>query len=146
MRARVGMGRWALGLLAGLVGELAAGAATPTPRLDTVEGLAHMSGTADAALFVDTPAGRHTVANVVRCALPAGRSLTRKDAHGRVHHFEGERGFAPQWDTPACDESCEQWVAACLVAHFSAEGRSTRSPRPRKPPKPAAPAQIASTR
>jgi hypothetical protein len=69
-----------------------------------------------------TAGGRNTVAYLVRCALPAGASITKKDQNGTSYTFPGEIGLAPGWANDRCDQSCRQWVSACMLAHVNTAG------------------------
>jgi hypothetical protein len=51
------------------------------------------------------------------CALDAGTSLLV----GGVT-YPGLYGFAPEWVDQPCDESCQRWVTACLLAHTNVAG------------------------
>jgi len=50
------------------------------------------------------------------CALDAGTELVVADGGGE-RRFAGLYGLAPGWVDGACDESCQRWVSACLLAH-----------------------------
>jgi hypothetical protein len=56
---------------------------------------------------------------IVSCALPAGESVT-VDIQGSPVTFDGELGLASQWGKPHghCNESCQEWVSACLLARL----------------------------
>jgi hypothetical protein len=69
-----------------------------------------------------TAAGRNTVSYLVRCALPAGRSITKKDQNGASYTFSGAIGMAPEWETGACGADCQQQMSACLMAHVNTSG------------------------
>lgn len=53
------------------------------------------------------------------CALESGTSLRAGDAT-----YAGLYGFAPEWVDQPCDESCQRWVTACLLAHTNITGSS----------------------
>jgi hypothetical protein len=59
---------------------------------------------------------------LVRCALPAGESITKTDQRGYRHTFYGSLGVAPEWRTDACGQECKEAVSACLGAHLNATG------------------------
>jgi hypothetical protein len=59
---------------------------------------------------------------LVRCALPAGRSITKKDQNGVSYTYSGLLGFAPEWETGACGQICQDYVSACLMAHINTAG------------------------
>lgn len=86
--------------------------------LNSFNGLSSING-----LMTNDP-GRQTIKYLVRCALPAGDSLSKADQTGKVHVFPGQIGLAPQWKTGACDTACQEAVSACVMAHVNATGRS----------------------
>jgi hypothetical protein len=69
-----------------------------------------------------TDAGRLTVSYLVRCALPANRSIVKKDNKGVSHTYRGQLGFAPEWETGACGIACQEYVSACMMAHVNTTG------------------------
>jgi hypothetical protein len=69
-----------------------------------------------------TDAGRMTVSYLIRCALPAGRSITKKDQKGVSYTYAGQLGFAPEWETGSCGTACQENVTACLMAHVNTTG------------------------
>jgi hypothetical protein len=68
--------------------------------------------------------GRKTVSYLVKCALPAGRRIIKKDQYGASHTFYGGVGVAPAWETGACTDSCQRWISACMLAHINTTGTS----------------------
>jgi hypothetical protein len=90
----------------------------------TLDGLGSAAGLADGNGLLTTEAGRTTFAYLVRCALPATRSITRVDQDGTPHTFAGRVGIAPEWESGACDASCQERVSACMMAHVNTTGRS----------------------
>jgi len=56
------------------------------------------------------------------CSLEAGEELTLPD--GQIMH--GLLGLAPEWSDGPCDEECQGWVTACILAHANALGEPTR--------------------
>ncbi|MBC8131413.1 MAG: RICIN domain-containing protein [Deltaproteobacteria bacterium] len=73
-----------------------------------------------------TAGGRQTVAYLVRCALPAGRTLVKKDQIGVSHSFSGKIGLAPQWENAACDTNCQELISSCMMAHVNTTGRNVK--------------------
>lgn len=69
-----------------------------------------------------TAAGRSTVEYLVKCALPSGTSLVKKDQNGVTYTFAGSLGLAPAWNTGACDTNCQEIVSACMMAHINTAG------------------------
>jgi len=65
---------------------------------------------------------RETFGYLVRCALPAGRSIAVTDANGGVHSFSGQVGLAPEWEAAACGPTCQRWVSACLLSLINTTG------------------------
>jgi len=90
--------------------------------LDPAHGLATSSGLRSdiGLLAVD---GVDLVRYVVECALPLGDSID-KQVDGKLVEFEGYLGLAPEWKTEACEEDCQQWVSACLLARTNVSGRT----------------------
>lgn len=65
--------------------------------------------------MLDDPDRLATAHYVVECALPQGVTLT-KVVDGVTVEFAGALGLAPEWEDDACDEDCQEWVTACLLA------------------------------
>jgi hypothetical protein len=84
--------------------------------LSTTDGLASGSG------LMTTALGRQQVSYMVRCALPIGASITKKDQYGTSYTFQGLLGLAPGWQNGACDTTCQEDVSACLLAHVNTAG------------------------
>ena len=80
------------------------------------------TGLASGTGLMSTASGRTTVAYLVRCALPTGHSITKKDASGASYKFAGQIGVAPAWETGTCNTACQEAVSACLMAHVNAAG------------------------
>jgi hypothetical protein len=61
---------------------------------------------------------------LVECALPADKSFTVKGVDGVTYTFSGALGLAPEWGAPGgkCDESCQTWVSACMIARLDFTG------------------------
>jgi hypothetical protein len=64
-----------------------------------------------------------TAEYVVECALPANKSIT-KSVSGQTVELYGLLGLAPEWENGDCDEDCQEWVSACLLARTNAEGET----------------------
>jgi hypothetical protein len=71
-----------------------------------------------------TSDGRETVKYLVRCALPAGQSIIKKDQYGASYTFSGQIGVAPAWADGACDLACQENVSACMLAHVNTTGQN----------------------
>lgn len=106
-------GEWlANGLDAPAVGGVNAAFALNTPQ-----GLSETTG------ILTSAADRSTADYIIECALPEGATLT-KVVDGEVLEFEGLLGLAPEWETGACDDDCQQWVTACLLARTNVSQES----------------------
>ena len=72
--------------------------------------------------LITTTEGRNTISYIVRCALPAGHSIT-KTYNGTTYTFAGSLGVGAGWENGACDTNCQQMVSACVMAHVNTTGR-----------------------
>lgn len=79
-------------------------------------------GLADGSALLATAESRTAVEYLVRCALPAGRSITKHAPDGVAHQFAGLIGVAPGWETGSCDDTCQEWISACMLAHVNTAG------------------------
>jgi hypothetical protein len=70
---------------------------------------------------LDDPDRLATARYVVECALPEGVTLT-KTVNGVATDFHGALGLAPEWEDDACDEDCQEWVSACVLARTNVSG------------------------
>jgi hypothetical protein len=61
------------------------------------------------------------VTYLVECALPEGDSVSY-DIAGSSYTFHGSLGLAPEWKTQSCDQSCQRWVSACMLARLNKLG------------------------
>jgi hypothetical protein len=69
--------------------------------------------------------GIRTATYLVECALAADQSITKtRTADGQTFVLEGRLGLAPEWEDEECDEDCQQWVTACLLARTNVTGES----------------------
>lgn len=96
--------------------------------LSAVNGLSAINGLSSEGLvsgagLMTTEEGRETAAYLVRCALPADHSITKTDDAGQSYTFSGGIGVAPEWETGACDATCQENVSACMLAHINTSGR-----------------------
>lgn len=89
----------------------------PAYGLDTAQGMSESLG-----LLTDESL-QGTAEYLVECALPLGHDIT-KTVGGETLVFEGLLGLAPEWESDACDEDCQQWVSACLLARTNVSGQS----------------------
>ncbi len=70
-----------------------------------------------------TAAGRTTVSYIVKCALPTGHSIIKKDQTGATYTFPGALGLAPGWETGPTTQEDRNMVSACLMAHINTTGQ-----------------------
>lgn len=91
----------------------------PDHALTSEEGLA-----TDHGLLLD-PDRLDTVRYLVECALPAGHTVT-KQVGNQVLELDGALGLAPEWEDDACDEDCQEWVTACLLARTNVGGHTVQ--------------------
>jgi hypothetical protein len=68
-----------------------------------------------------SPAAKQAFAFTVGCALFAEQKVEVKIGD-KWETFKGYAGLAPQWGKPDgyCDEECQGWVSACLIANVNA--------------------------
>jgi hypothetical protein len=90
--------------------------------LSIQNGLNTQNGLTDGIGLMATAAGRTTVSYLVKCALPANHSITKKDQYGTSYKFTGLLGVAPSWESGSCTGVCQQWLSACMVAHINTAG------------------------
>ena len=64
-----------------------------------------------------------TAEYLVECALPYDTSVT-KQVDGETVVLSGLLGLAPEWETGECDEDCQEWISACLLARTNVTGTS----------------------
>ena len=89
----------------------------PDHPLASPQGLA-----TDHGLLLD-PDRLDTVRYLVECALPAGHTIV-KQVGNEVIELDGSIGLAPEWEDDACDEDCQEWVSACLLARTNVGGNT----------------------
>lgn len=85
-------------------------------------GLSSATGLSSTTGLMTTADGRTTISYIVRCALPAGHSLKKKDQKGVSYTFPGAIGLAPGWENGAATQEDRNWVSACLMAHINTTG------------------------
>lgn len=81
----------------------------PAYSLSSPQGMAE-----DEGLLVDEET-RITAHYLVECALPLGSNIV-KLVGDELLVLEGHVGLAPEWEDGACDDDCQQWVSACMLA------------------------------
>lgn len=60
---------------------------------------------------------------LVECALPNGKSIV-KEVDGAQIVLQGRVGLAPEWRNGSCNQSCQEWVSACLLARTNPSPQS----------------------
>jgi len=90
--------------------------------LNLASGLRTASGLSSGTGLMSSADGRITVSYLVRCALPAGRTITKSDQYGKSYTYAGQIGVAPEWETSTCTGTCERWVSACMLAPVNTTG------------------------
>jgi hypothetical protein len=71
---------------------------------------------------ITTSAGRNTLSYLIKCALPAGHSIT-KVYNGVSYSFPGQLGVGAAWETGACNNTCQEMISACVMAHINTSGK-----------------------
>lgn len=84
--------------------------------LDSPQGLG-----AEGWLAEGDPEGEKVIRYLVECALDEGDDIT-VTGPGGSYVFEGDVGLAPEWKNNACNNTCQQWVSACLLARTNETG------------------------
>jgi hypothetical protein len=92
--------------------------------LSSANGLSSVNGLRDGVGLMASSSGRATLSYLIKCALPAGKRITKKDQNGNSHTFSGSVGVAPAWENGACNDQCQRWISACMLAHVNATGTS----------------------
>lgn len=81
----------------------------PAHPLSTPQGMSETSG------VLADPSTLIAAQYLVECALPMGASIV-KHVDGDALVLGGHLGLAPEWEDGSCDEDCQQWVSACMLA------------------------------
>jgi hypothetical protein len=117
---KLALNKLALNKLA--LNKLAVGALSSTTLVASDAIAAFEAETADPG----DAAGHSTVLEyVVRCALPDGQALEVPRWPADPHSYAGGIGVGGSWLAGgACDEDCQEWVSACLLAHVNGLGVS----------------------
>jgi hypothetical protein len=68
--------------------------------------------------LANSPYAAEFLRYAIRCALPAGQSLTYEEP-GAIFVFHGLLGVAPGWAYGPATLDDERWVSACLLAHVN---------------------------
>lgn len=91
--------------------------------LRTFNGLSTGTNLAPTSVLMSSAHGRTTASYLIRCALPAGRTITKTSSDGVTHTFSGQIGLAPAWENGTCDKNCQEWVSACMLSMVNTAGR-----------------------
>ena len=84
-----------------------------------------LSGTkalASSSTLMNSATGRTLISYIVKCALPSGHTVTKKDSGGTSYSFPGAIGTAAEWETGTCGTTCQERMSACLLAHVNTSG------------------------
>jgi hypothetical protein len=101
-----GGGDWIINGLA----EPSVSGVDPAYPLDSAHGLGQEGWLAE-----NDPAGEKVIRYLVECALDHGQIVT-VEGPTTTYQFEGWLGLATEWRTDPCDQECQEWVSACLLA------------------------------
>lgn len=71
----------------------------------------------DSLAIFDETGGPEHMEYLVLCALDEGTEMVIGDSR-----YRGLFGLAPEWVEEGCDESCQKWLSACLLAHANHYG------------------------
>jgi hypothetical protein len=77
---------------------------------------------ASSSTLMNSASGRTLVSYIVKCALPSGHSITKKDTAGTSYNFPGQIGTASEWEAGGCNTTCQERMSACLIAHVNTSG------------------------
>lgn len=88
----------------------------PAFALSSPQGLA-----SDHGVLLD-PAQFELAEYLVECALAEGQSISKPIGGGEEIVLEGLVGLAPEWKDNPCDQDCQEWVSACLMARTNVSG------------------------
>jgi hypothetical protein len=89
----------------------------PAHPLSSPQGMSEVDG------VLASEGSRLAAIYLVECALPLGASIV-KTVDGEDLVLDGRLGLAPAWEDGACDEDCQQWVSACLLARTNTNAQS----------------------
>ena len=91
--------------------------------LNSFNGLNSVNGLANGVGLMSSSNGRTTLSYIVKCALPAGHSISKKDQNNASYTFAGQIGVAPEWEASSCGTDCQERVSACVLAHVNTTGK-----------------------
>ncbi len=87
--------------------------------MDPLNGTKALTST---STLMNSTSGRSLVSYIVKCALPSGHSITKKDTGGTSYTYPGLIGTAPEWEASTCGTTCQERMSACLLAHVNTSG------------------------
>jgi len=90
--------------------------------LSSLNGLTSINGLSSLNGYMTSDA-QATMSYIVRCALPAGHTITMKGPNNTSISLAGQLGVAPSWETGACNTDCQEQVSACVLAHVNTSGK-----------------------
>lgn len=91
--------------------------------LSSLNGLNSLNGLSSSNGLITSDGGRKTIQYIVKCALPAGRSIS-KIYNGVTYKFDGLLGVGAAWETGACNKDCQEHISACVLAHINTTGQN----------------------
>ncbi|NUN13777.1 MAG: hypothetical protein HUU55_09080 [Myxococcales bacterium] len=80
-----------------------------------------VAGTELAEVLTSDEGARGIFKYLVECALPPDAVVTIS-GDSEVFEFFGDMDLGEGWQTGPCDEACQEWVSACLLARTNAYG------------------------
>jgi hypothetical protein len=93
--------------------------------LSSLNGLSSVNGLSSTNGLITTDGGRKTIQYIVKCALPAGRSIS-KVYGGVTYTFPGQFGLGAAWENGACGKDCQEYISACVLAHVNTTGQNVQ--------------------
>lgn len=88
-------------------------------------GLASKHGLSPDGVLMADAAGILAATYLVECALSPEQSVTKtRKSDGQTFVLHGAIGLAPNWENGACNQDCQEWVSACLLARTNFSGES----------------------
>ncbi|HSD87038.1 MAG TPA: hypothetical protein VLB44_05965, partial [Kofleriaceae bacterium] len=75
-------------------------------------------------LLAQNPYTAKVLQYIYSCAMPSDVHRVLDAGGGLTIQLDGGIGLEPQWDTVggACDETCQRWISACVLARTNAYG------------------------
>jgi len=91
--------------------------------IDPAYPLSSPLGLSETAGVLTDPQTRIAAEYLVECALPEGASI-EKTVDGETIVLEGQLGLAPEWEDADCEEDCQEWVTACMLARTNVNAQT----------------------